>query len=89
MNPQRLAEFQQKLTHYQQTLSETIKSPNYEVVVIFNGAIEIIQLQINVSSTDPLYNKLLVDTINKGIKTVSLKVNEGVKIISLEMISNQ
>lgn len=88
MNTQKINFFQQKLLDRQKAISETTTSSNGEVQVSFNGSIEITELIINANMSDEETKRILIETINQGIKQTTLKINEVVKTLSME-IQNQ
>jgi DNA-binding protein YbaB len=87
MNQQKIKEIQQQFMEFQKSISETTVSQNQEVSVVINGNIEIVSLTYDNTLSPQRLNELLIETINKGIKTTSLKVSDALKIANQQMMT--
>jgi len=83
MTQQQIKEIENKFLEMQSQINETVISNNGEVIVVFNGNIQITNLSIN-GNVEQL-NALLIETINKGIKQVSEKIKANMLLIQQQM----
>lgn len=86
MDPKKIKEMQEIFLQFQKTISETVSSPNNEICVTFNGNIEITQLVIDKNVPENLLNQLLIETINKGIKNTSVKIQGA--LVTVQKMNN-
>jgi DNA-binding protein YbaB len=69
-----IQEMQKAFIKFRDELKEHVITPNKEVSLIINGKLEIIELQIDATVPKGKIESLLIESINLGIKSVSLKI---------------
>jgi DNA-binding protein YbaB len=84
MDSQKMQEIQEKFKLMQLQIQEMVASNNGEVIVVFNGNMQITSLSINGNAAQ--LNALLIETINKGIKQVSEKIKNNMLLIQQQML---
>lgn len=74
MKYNKIQEMQNAFLKFRDELKEQVTSKNNEVSVTINGKLEIIELKIDTTVATDKIEHLLVESINLGIKCVSLKI---------------
>ncbi|MBY0482585.1 MAG: YbaB/EbfC family nucleoid-associated protein [Chitinophagaceae bacterium] len=74
MLPQQLKEAKEKFLQLQKNIQETVTSAKGEITVVFDGNAQITKLVILNDIDNTILEPLLVETINRGIKNVSIKI---------------
>lgn len=87
MNPQKIKEAQEKFMQLQKNIQETVTSTNGEIVATFDGNVQITKLSIADGLQPSTIQPLLIETINKGIKSVSEKIKAAMMALQREMQS--
>ncbi len=74
MKYNKIQEMQKAFLKYRDELHEHVSSPNKEISVVINGKLEITELHIEQSLPKEQIERLLIESINLGIKSISLKI---------------
>ncbi len=85
MNPQQIKEAQEKFLQLQKNIQETVTSLNGEITVVFDGNVQITKLVIANNIDTSVLEPLLTETINRGIKNVSIKIQNAMKLLQQQM----
>ena len=65
---------QRAFLKFRDELKEHVVTPNKEVTLTINGKLEVIDLQIDTTVQKDKIERLLIESINIAIKSVSLKI---------------
>ena len=85
MKPQQIKEAQEKFLQLQKNIQETVTSLNGEITVVFDGNVQITKLVIANNIDTSVLEPLLTETINRGIKNVSIKIQNAMKLLQQQM----
>lgn len=87
MKYNKIQEMQKAFLKFRDELNEQVITPNKEVSLTINGKLEIIELQIDITICKEKIESLLIESINLGIKSVSLKIQN--KLTSIQNAMNK
>ena len=85
MNPQQVKQIQEKFLQMQSQIQETVVSADGEITVVFNGNVQIINLTVSGNKSIEQLQPVLIETINKGIITVSEKIKNAMLLLQQQM----
>jgi DNA-binding protein YbaB len=88
MTPQQIKEVQEKFLLLQSQIQETVVSGEGEIKAVFNGNVQLVELEFLSNKSLEQLKPELIETINRGIKTVSEKIQSIMKTIQQEIQSS-
>jgi len=74
MKYNKIQEMQKAFLKFRDELSEEIATSNKEVMIVINGKLEVTKLSIDTSVPKEQLEKLLLESMNIGIKAVSIQI---------------
>lgn len=84
MNSLNLNSVQNRFIQLQNSIEETITSPNGEISVTFNGKVQITELTIK-NTTPSNLESILAETINAGLNNVSTRLKNVMLLLQQEV----